>query len=170
MDAAERAPLTPQQRLSLSRRALVRQFNGISEPRVDQHYGSTQSAEDELEYAHHEAAADLPLGELEGRPRGLNGNVWFSMGRSVAQRWWQRHPAHAVGQLARPLLESYARRQPAKLMAIAAATGAVVVLVKPWRLLSVTAVLAAVLKTSDVADVVNTLMQKNASPSRKDLP
>ncbi|MGJ7557073.1 hypothetical protein ACSFBI_24040 [Variovorax sp. RB3P1] len=170
MAAAERAPLTPQQRLSLSRRALVRQLNGVSEPHEDQHYRPTQSAEDELEYAHTEAAAALPtLGESSGRPAGLSGNVWFSMGRSVVQRWWQRHPAQAVGQLARPLLESYARKQPAKLMAIAAAAGAVVVLVKPWRLLSVTAVLAAVLKTSDVADVVNTLMQKNSSSPRKDL-
>jgi hypothetical protein len=75
-----------------------------------------------------------------------------------------------VGQLARPLLEHYARKEPAKLMAIAAATGAAIVLIKPWRLLSFTAVLAAVLKTSDVADVVNTLMhQKNTSP-RKDPP
>ena len=79
-------------------------------------------------------------------------------------------PAHAAGQLARPVLEHYARKQPAKLMAIAAATGAALVLVRPWRLLSVTAVLAAVLKTSDVADVVNTLMQKNTSPPRKDPP
>ncbi|MGJ7569826.1 hypothetical protein ACSFBX_04770 [Variovorax sp. RB2P76] len=169
MAAAERAPLTPQQRLSLSRRALVRQLNGVSEPHQDQHYRPTQAAEDELEYAHTEAAAALPpLGEHSARPAGLSGNVWFSMGRSVVQRWWQRHPAQAVGQLARPLLESYARKQPAKLMAIAAAAGAVVVLVKPWRLLSVTAVLAAVLKTSDVADVVNTLMQKNSSSPRKD--
>jgi len=55
-------------------------------------------------------------------------------------------------------------------MAIAAATGAVVVLVRPWRLLSVTAVLAAVLKTSDLADIVNTLMQQKTTPPRKDPP
>ncbi|MFS2050399.1 hypothetical protein ACEN8K_15905, partial [Variovorax sp. CT11-76] len=89
---------------------------------------------------------------------------------SMAERWWRRHPAHAAGQLARPLLERYARKEPAKLMAIAAATGAVVVLVRPWRLLSVTAVLAAVLKTSDLADIVNTLMQQKTTPPRKDPP
>jgi hypothetical protein len=65
------------------------------------------------------------------------------------------------------LLERYAREEPAKLMAAAAGTGAFLVLMKPWRLLSITAVLAAVLKTSDTADLVNTLMQKNANP-RKD--
>ena len=89
------------------------------------------------------------------------------MARSMTERWWRRHPAHAMGQLARPVLEHYARKEPAKLMAISAATGAALVLLKPWRLLSFTAVLAAVLKTSDVADVVNTLMQKNSS-ARKD--
>ncbi|MFM9924617.1 hypothetical protein VLK31_16605 [Variovorax sp. H27-G14] len=163
--------LTPKQRLALSRRALVRQLHGGSEAYDDNQRTSAQNADDALEYAQRDASMALPpLGEHDGHAPGIGANVWFSMGRSVAQRWWRRHPAHAVGQLARPLLERYARKKPAKLMAIAAATGAVVVLVKPWRLLSVTAVLAAVLKTSDMADVVSTLMQKNQSPSRKDLP
>ena len=91
------------------------------------------------------------------------------MAGSVVRRWWRRHPANAAGQLALPLLERYAREEPAKLVAAAAATGALVVLVKPWRLLSITAVLAAVLKTSDVADLVTTLMKKTTNP-RKDAP
>lgn len=172
--SVERLPLTPQQRLALSRRALVRQLNGGADaPREHPRHAAPPSplqddeGDDDLEYAHHDTTYTAPQG---GRRSGLGGNVWFSVGRSVVERWWQRHPAHAAGQLARPLLESYARRQPAKLMAIAAATGAVVVLVKPWRLLSATAVLAAVLKTSDVADIVTTLMQKTTSPPRKDPP
>ena len=91
------------------------------------------------------------------------------MARGVVRRWWRRHPANAVGLVARPGVERYAREQPAKLVAAAAAAGALVVLVRPWRLLSITAVLAAVVKTSDVADLVTTLMQKNAHP-RKDFP
>jgi hypothetical protein len=61
------------------------------------------------------------------------------------------------------LLERYARKQPFKLVAAASAVGALAVLVKPWRLLSVTAVLAAVLKTSDVADMVNSVMHNRAT-------
>jgi len=56
---------------------------------------------------------------------------------------------------------------------VAAATGSLLVLVRPWRLLSATAVLAAVLKTSDVADLITTLMSKSPSsprPPRKDTP
>jgi hypothetical protein len=166
MTRVERPPLTPQQRLAISRRALVRQLHGGEDARDERYPASEPCDDDDLEYAHHDASTAPPH---DARPHG-RGNVWVSVARSVAQRWWRRHPAHAVGQLARPVLEHYARTEPAKLMAAAAATGALLVLVKPWRLLSVTAVLAAVLKTSDVADVVNTLMQKNSSPPRKDPP
>jgi hypothetical protein len=180
--------LTPQQRLALSRRALVRQLNGgVDDESYDRNDARSRLDDpDDLEYAHHEAQAAgrrraHPQDRGEGNPgeqgegggRRRNGNVWLAVGRSVLERWWRRHPAHAVGQLARPMLEHYARKEPAKLMAAAAATGAVLVLVRPWRLLSATAVLAAVLKTSDVADLINTLMSKTPSsprPPRKDSP
>jgi hypothetical protein len=142
--------LSPKERLALSRRALVAQLHGEELPE---------------EREERPAAFALPRAPQRGAERF----AWASVLRSVTQRWWRRHPANAVGQLARPLLDRYAREQPAKLVAAAAATGALVVLIKPWRLLSITAVVAAVLKTSDVADLVTTLMQKNTSP-RKDPP
>ncbi|MDP9990217.1 hypothetical protein J2W28_000403 [Variovorax boronicumulans] len=161
----ERSSLTPQQRLANSRRALVRQLQG-GEARDHGRQALDGDTDDELEYAHHDASGELAHERHASRRDG--NSIWGGVARSVVQRWWRRHPAHAMGQLARPLLEHYARKEPAKLIAAAAATGALLVLVKPWRLLSVTAVLAAVLKTSDVADVVNTLMQKNPSSPRKD--
>jgi len=148
--SVEREEPTPQQRLAQSRRALVAQMQG---PRRD-------ASEEELY-----PVAAPPA----GGPGGFDHFAWSSVARGVVRRWWRRHPANAVGQVARPLLERYAREEPAKLVGAAAAAGALVVLVRPWRLLSITAVLAAVLKTSDVADMVTTLMQKDANP-RKDLP
>jgi len=145
--AVEREGLTPQQRLAISRRALVLQLQGGREPDLE-----------EPTRPHQPRRRESVFDQI----------AWVSVARNVAQRWWRRHPANAVGQLARPLLDRYAREQPAKLVAAAAAAGALAVLVKPWRLLSITAVLAAVLKTSDVADIVTTLMQKNPSPPRKD--
>jgi len=146
--AAELQPLTPQQRLALSRRALVAQLNGHPQPHGD-----------DLDLSAFPSSTSSPFDRF----------AWRTVARGVVRRWWRRHPANAVGQVARPLLERYAREEPAKLVGAAAAAGALVVLVKPWRLLSITAVLAAVVKTSDVADMVTTLMQKNANP-RKDLP
>jgi len=168
MNGTERSLLTPQERLAISRRALVRQLNGGEDaPPDDEPRGAGWP------FGSHEpprGAAGAFDDTADRPPPGRGGALpWIAMARSMTARWWRRHPAHALGQLARPVLEHYARKEPAKLMAIAAATGAVIVLVRPWRLLSFTAVLAAVLKTSDVADVVNTLMQqqKNTSP-RKD--
>ncbi|WP_093164077.1 hypothetical protein [Variovorax sp. YR216] len=148
--STEREQLTPQQRLSLSRRALIAQLQGDKDERPG----------DWLD-----AAPDGSPQQVDGQ----HGIAWSQVANHVVRRWWRRHPANAAGQLARPVLERYAREQPAKLVAAAAATGALVVLVRPWRLLSITAILAAVLKTSDVADLVTTLMKKTANP-RKDAP
>ena len=153
MDVEHRG-LTPQQRLAVSRRALVEQLQGRE----------------------HRAHADPRFDEVDPassrRETVIDRIAWASVARGVAQRWWRRHPANAAGQLARPLIERYAREQPAQLMAAAAGAGALIVLIRPWRLLSITAVLAAVLKTSDVADLVTTLMHKNpdSRPPRKDPP
>jgi hypothetical protein len=136
---------TPQQRLAVSRRALLDRMQGV--PEKDTHH----------EVGRRRAAA-------------LDRSAWGAVARKAAQRWWRRHPANAVGQLARPLLERYAREQPAKLIAAAAATGALAVLIRPWRLLSVTAVVAALLKSSDVADIVTTLMHKAAPRERNNEP
>lgn len=98
---------------------------------------------------------------------------WLAMGRNMARRWWQRHPLHAAGQLAHPLLQGYAGRHPAKLVAGAAAAGSVLALLRPWRLLSGTALLALLLRTSDVADLITTLAMSRSEPEpppRKEMP
>jgi hypothetical protein len=92
------------------------------------------------------------------------------MARGMARHWWQRHPLHAAGQLARPVLERYAREEPLKLVAVAAAAGALVVLARPWRLLTASGVAATLFKTSDVAGVVAALMQRRPSARKKDSP
>jgi hypothetical protein len=98
---------------------------------------------------------------------------WLDMGRNMARRWWQRHPLHAAGQLAHPLLQGYASRHPAKLLAGAAAVGSLLALTRPWRLLSGTALLALLLRTSDVADLITTLAMSRPEtepPPRKEMP
>jgi len=149
--AIDSSVLTAQQRLAMSRRALVEQLNGGA---PIEHFDS------------HAQPAMRPRYRLRAES-GLNGATWIPVARKIARRWWQNHPANAVGHLALPALERYARQEPVKVIAAAAAAGALVVLVRPWRLVSITAVLAALLKTSDVAGIVTTLIQRDSSP-RKD--
>lgn len=139
--ATEQPRLTPQQRLAVSRHALMSQLQGSN--------GEREHASE--------------------RSTFLDGMAWAPIARGVARHWWQRHPLHAAGQLARPVLEKYARDEPLKLVAVAAAVGAAVVLARPWRLLSASALVATTFKTSELAGVVNALMQRKTSP-RKDSP
>jgi hypothetical protein len=137
----ERERLTPQQRLSISRHALIEQMQDG------------------------EALAESPR-HASGPESGRS--PWRTVASHMVQRWWRRHPANAAGQLAQPLLERYAREQPAKLVAAAAATGALVVLTRPWRLLPAAGIVAAILKSSDAADLITTLMKKTSAPPKKD--
>lgn len=155
---ADLTALSAKERLTLSRRALVNQLRGgLPETARASHHASGDGDGDGDDNYDNEAYVG------KSRPSGLLDRfAWTSMAKRVGQRWWRRHPANTVSQLAQPLLHHYAREQPLKLVSIAAAVGAMAVLVKPWRLLSVTAVLAAIMKTSDLADVVNTLMQSRS--------
>ena len=143
--------LTPKERLAISREALVLQLHGGRLPPAEL------------------TSAPQEIAEPPASPGFVDRFTWGPVARNVVRRWWRRHPANAAGQLALPLLERYARKEPAKLMAAAAATGALIVLVKPWRLLSITALIAAVLKTSDMADMVTTLMRDSNSSPRKEI-
>jgi len=153
--AIDRSSLTPQQRLAISRRALFNQIDSAAGRDVepDEHTRSTATTA-----AYADASQGSPSHSSKKKRGLLDSLPWLAVAQSFGARWWRRHPANAMVQLAQPLLQRYARKQPGKLIAIAAGTGAVLMLVKPWRLLSVTALAAAVLKTSDVADMVTTLM------------
>jgi len=153
--ADEQERLTPQERLAISRHALLEQWGALA-PANDAY---------EAPYATHPQDM-LPGASAPASPRGF---PWKMLVQDGARRWWRRHPANAATVLLRPALERQARDHPLQLVATAAAVGAIVVLAKPWRLLSATAIAAALFKSSDVADVVTTLMRR-VPPPRKDMP
>ncbi|MGJ7483921.1 hypothetical protein ACSFA2_01610 [Variovorax sp. LT2P21] len=93
---------------------------------------------------------------------------WEEIAVHLGQRWWQRHPANAAAQLARPALARLAAAHPATLIAGAASVGALAMLARPWRFLSITAVAAALLKSSDVADWVTLLASSDNTNKNKD--
>jgi len=61
-------------------------------------------------------------------------------------------------ELATPALSQYAARKPAQFLGIAAVVGAVIVIARPWRLISVTGLLMAVVKSSQLSSVVMSAM------------
>jgi hypothetical protein len=123
--------LSARERLALSRQAIVREMN-------------------------HEAAEATPVDEAGRTDIDASASTW-DLGRQVVAAWWRDHPAHLAVDLARPVLSTYADDQPLKLLGISAGLGAVVVLLRPWRLMSLTGVLLAAVKSPHLSGVVNSL-------------
>jgi hypothetical protein len=92
----------------------------------------------------------------DGHPAGVGG--WFASLKRAVGTWWRHHPAHAGLELATPVLSDYAARKPFQYLGIAALIGAVVVVARPWRLISVTGLLVTLVKSSQLSSMVLSAM------------
>lgn len=85
--------------------------------------------------------------------------------------WWHHHPAHMAMDVAKPMLGSYAKSHPVKLMGIAAGVGALAVVLKPWRLVSLGGLLIAAIKSSDLSGAaLSMLFKSDPSAQKSDQP
>jgi hypothetical protein len=94
------------------------------------------------------------------------GEGMFGHVRRALGTWWRHHPAHMGVELATPLLAAYAHRKPLQFLGIAAAVGAAVVVLRPWRLISATGILVALVKSSQLSGLVMSAM--SAADFQKD--
>lgn len=91
----------------------------------------------------------------EPPPRGAS---LFERARHATGIWWRHHPAHMALEVATPLIASYAGRKPVQFIAVAALAGAALTLTRPWRLISVTTLLVAVVKATQLPSVLMSAM------------
>lgn len=127
-------PLTPKQKLALSRAELLEAMGYLD-------IAPSHAAEPQLV-----SARDLRGGmPTPSRP---------TTRRGVLARWWSRHPLNSAVDLGRPFLENMAERQPGRLMAYGAGTGALLMVIKPWKLLSLATVLSLAFRTSDLTGLI----------------
>jgi hypothetical protein len=134
--------LSAQQRLAASRLAIVRDMNREDDP-DDGAPGLEHSNEDIIE-----SGIDASSGS-------------WDLVKQVAGSWWRSHPAHLALDVAKPMMQGYAQDQPVKLLGIAAATGAALVVLRPWRLISLTGVALALIKSTEVSGIVQSLIHGN---------
>jgi hypothetical protein len=105
-------------------------------------------------------------GEPGDEAGGTAGGGWFARIRYATRTWWRYHPAHMGLELATPVLSAYAGRKPMQFLGIAAAVGAAVVIARPWRLISITGLLVAIAKSSQLSTVL--LSALSAADYQKD--
>lgn len=140
------ATVSPQERLATSRKALVRQ----------------------MAHADGRAGHDLPDGsEQSGQATagiGLNArrSTWQVLTHAV-MAWWQHHPVQVAVDIGRPFLNNYAKDKPVQLLGIAAGIGALAVLVRPWRLISVTGLAVAAFKSANLSNTLLSLLPRAMS-------
>jgi hypothetical protein len=89
---------------------------------------------------------------------------------SVVGSWWRRSRLSSVVEISEPFLEDYARKHPGKLVAYGAGTGALLWILKPWRLLSVATVVGLLLKSSDITGMVADMASKARRPAAETFP
>jgi hypothetical protein len=82
-----------------------------------------------------------------------SGGKW-SVFKHAVRAWWQHHPVHVALDVATPVIGRYAAEKPFKLLAIAAGVGAATVVLRPWRLVSLGGLLLATLRSSELSNVV----------------
>ena len=139
------AQLTPQERLAISRQALVKHMS--RHRRASEGETDAQAQED----------GSAPL------PGPASGGTW-SLVKYAVRTWWERHPASMVAELGRPLLEDYAHDHPFKLLGFSAGAGAAIVVLRPWRMVSAGVLLAA-LKSSGLSNALLSGLPHHAHPS-----
>ena len=138
---------TPQERLTLSRRAIVRHMNR------EELSGSEVA----------DASPDQPI-DGDSKPHGN----WDILKRAV-QTWWYHHPAHVVLGLARPVMSKYAGEHPVQLLALAAAAGALAVVAKPWRLISLGGLLLSTMKSANVSSILLSMLSFSSTANNPDI-
>ena len=70
--------------------------------------------------------------------------------------------------VAKPLLGKYAEEKPFQLLGVAAAAGAAVVLLRPWRLVSLTGLTVTALKSSQFSRLLLSLLSTHREPPTPD--
>lgn len=99
------------------------------------------------------ASADAWEREPDDEPPA-RGAGWFEQARHAAGVWWRHHPAHMAVELAGPLVAAYAHRKPLQFVGMAALAGAALTFARPWRLISLTTLLVALVKASNLPSIL----------------
>lgn len=139
--------LSPQERLAMSRQAIVRY--------MDSSDGTPAGQRAPV----HRDAPSLDDGAGAASSRG----AWYAIKRAV-RSWWHHHPAQLALDVAKPVLSKYAEEKPYQLLGLAALAGAAVVLTRPWRLVSVTGLAGAAFKSSHMSGLLLSLLSSHSEP------
>ena len=134
-------PHTPVNRLAASRAALLHQMK--------RHDAGTKSPAEGVTESNHETINETST------------SIW-QFAKLALAGWWQHHPLQIAAHVAKPYLNDYARKKPLQLLGLAAGLGVLAVVVKPWRLVSVTGLAALAAKSTNLPATLLSFITRSA--------
>ena len=99
---------------------------------------------------------------------GTPGFEWSALFEAGLSSWWHDHPARAGASLLRSATAEFARKKPMQVVMIAAVAGAAVVLLKPWRMVSVGALGLSLFRSSNFTGVATSMLETAAQSMQKE--
>ena len=97
-----------------------------------------------------------------------DGIDWLGLAKAGASTWWRGHPLHVGATVITPVVNDYVRRKPVATLAVAAAAGAALVLIRPWRIASVSALGMSLVRSSNLPVMAASLVASVAENLQKD--
>ena len=101
----------------------------------------------------------------ELRQSKMTSEVW-NLIRLGFNSWWRHHPANIAIAITTPLLHRYAEKKPLQLLIISASAGIAIVILKPWRLVSIGGLALATLKSSEFSNFVASLLKSKDNDAK----
>ncbi|RZI60322.1 MAG: hypothetical protein EOP14_01670 [Pseudomonas sp.] len=138
--------MTAKDRLMSSRIALMREMGIEATPSVSPHATEVKDV----------SAVAM---DRNARP-SIQASLWRLLSHKVVKAWWANHPVNTALQLAQPALRPYARKHPAALIGGGMVLGAVLCVVRPWRLLSLGTLVVMVLRGPALPRKIFSLLRK----------
>ena len=145
--------LTPQERLAASRKAIIWHMTRGDDA------AQTYAADGTDTFNANGGATDT-----DGS-RHRHDNSHWSVIKKAARAWWHHHPANVAFDVAKPVVESYTRNHPIKVLGIAAGLGAAVVWIKPWRLVSVGGLTALAMRSTNISGAIFSMLTPSRTPA-----
>ena len=148
---------TPQERLAISRKAIIWHMTRGDEA------SPTYAADGSRQYKTNDDASDQT-----GTGHSHGDSNWDVI-KKTAQAWWHHHPANVAFDVAKPVVESYTRNHPLKVLAIAAGLGAAAIWIKPWRLVSMGGLAVAAMRSTNISGAIFSVLtsSRTQSPGNK---
>jgi hypothetical protein len=97
--------------------------------------------------------------ESTASERTENGLNWSALVEAGLSSWWREHPLHAGASLVKSVTVEIAQRKPLQLVAVAAVAGVAVVLLRPWRLVSASALALSLWRSSNFSGMTSDVLQ-----------